>query len=98
MRKTALETVLNLSCDDLGLVFEPDANGRKIAQSTHGNEYIKQEKTFCRNVWRALRPWNVCEAWANGWRVSVKRPMGRWPAMCLPFFSLSCSMLWFKSI
>ena len=23
--------------------------GRKIAQSTHENEYIKQEKTFCRN-------------------------------------------------
>ena len=24
-------------------------NGRKIAQSTHENEYIKPEKTFCRN-------------------------------------------------
>ena len=23
--------------------------GRKIAQSTHENEYIEQEKTFCRN-------------------------------------------------
>ena len=31
-------------------------NGRKIAQSTHENEYIKPEKTFCRNSKQFLTP------------------------------------------
>ena len=31
-------------------------NGRKIAQSTHENEYIKPEKTFCRNSKQFLNP------------------------------------------
>ena len=30
--------------------------GRKIAQSTHENEYIKPEKTFCRNSKQFLNP------------------------------------------
>ena len=29
--------------------------GRKIAQSTHENEYIKQKKTFCRNSKQFLK-------------------------------------------
>ena len=33
--------------------------GRKIAQSTHENEYIKQEKTFCRNSKQFLNSYVV---------------------------------------
>ena len=34
--------------------------GRKIAQSTHENEYIKQEKTFCRNSKQFLNAISNC--------------------------------------
>ena len=34
--------------------------GRKIAQSTHENEYIKPEKTFCRNSKQFLRITTGC--------------------------------------